>query len=74
MTDWIVMGGTFDKTSIHRGPITSLIVKAGGDLVMPGSKRDFKEILRALKQGELSRKVLEENATRVLRLIRRIKG
>ena len=66
MTDWIVDMAQ-DKQSIHRMPIAAEIAKAGGDLVMPGSKGDFDSIVKAAKSGELELKQLQINATRVLR-------
>ncbi|MCR5272351.1 MAG: glycoside hydrolase family 3 C-terminal domain-containing protein [Lachnospiraceae bacterium] len=68
MTDWIVMGGTFDKSSKYRGPKASLIAAAGGDLVMPGCKDDVKDILKGIEKGVLTRKQLLINATRVYRM------
>lgn len=66
MTDWIVDMAQ-DKQSLHRMPIAAEIAKAGGDLVMPGSKGDFDSIVKAAKSGELELKQLQINATRVLR-------
>ena len=68
MTDWVIMGGTFDKSSVHPAPTPWKVAAAGGDLFMPGSKKDQQNILEALQSGQLSRKQLEINATRVLRL------
>ena len=66
MTDWIVDMAQ-DKQSLHRMPIAAEIAKAGGDLVMPGSKGDFDSIVKAAKSGELELKQLQINATRVVR-------
>ena len=66
MTDWIVDMAQ-DKQSLHRMPIAAEIAKAGGDLVMPGSKGDFDSIVKAAKSGELDLRQLQINATRVLR-------
>ena len=65
MTDWIVDMAQ-DKQSPHRMPIAAEIAKAGGDLVMPGSKGDFDSIVKAAKSGELELRQLQINATRVL--------
>ena len=66
MTDWIHPL----KNRGKRWPIAraNRVAAAGGDLFMPGSKRDFEDILAALASGELDRHQLEVNATRVLRL------
>lgn len=70
MTDWVIGGGTFDKTSVHPAPEPWRVAAAGGDLFMPGSKKDQENILAALKEGRLSRNQLENNASRVVRLAR----
>jgi len=66
MTDWVLPL----KNRGERWPIAraDCVAAAGGDLFMPGSKRDFDDILAALASGELDRNQLEANATRVLRL------
>ncbi len=65
MTDWIVNGGTMNKASIHPAPNAAKIAAAGGDLVMPGSKGDYENILKALQNGSLEKKQVQINATRV---------
>ena len=72
MTDWIIMGGTMDKKSAFPGPRADRIAAAGNDLTMPGSAADVKAILRGLQDGTVSREQLEINASRLLRLIRRL--
>ena len=72
MTDWIVMGGTMDKHSRHPGPHADLIAAAGNDLTMPGSKADLKRIAKGLKDGTVTRRDLECNATHILRIARRL--
>lgn len=72
MTDWVIMGGTFDRSSLHPGPQPWKVAAAGGDLFMPGSKKDRQNILDALKDGRLSRKQLEINASRVLFLAEKL--
>lgn len=74
MTDWVIGGGTFDKTSVHLAPEPWKVASAGGDLFMPGSKKDQQNIQAALKSRQLSRRQLEINATRVLRLARELAG
>ena len=74
MTDWLVAGGFLSRNSKYPAPKASGIAAAGGDLVMPGGKGDYKDILAALKTGKLSRTQLEINATRVLRMTKLLKG
>lgn len=70
MTDWLVASGLLSRNSKYAPPKASTIAAAGGDLIMPGGKGDYKDILASLKAGSLSREQLEINATRVYRLIR----
>lgn len=74
MTDWMVRFNMSSKESRHRKGLIPLIAAAGGDLIMPGSKADVKEILAGLKNGELSRKQLQINATRVYRKAKELHG
>ena len=67
VTDWIVAMMAPHKASIHPAPCPKCIARAGGDIIMPGSKAAYKAILRALRRGTLSRKQLEQNATHYLR-------
>ena len=72
MTDWIMQMPKLGS----RYPITRAdkVAAAGGDLVMPGNKRDVRHVLEALKAGTLSRGQLEINCSRTLRLIRTLRG
>lgn len=67
MTDW-VMTMMDSKNSVYRNSISGEVAKAGGDLFMPGGKKDYENVLNALKSGTLDRKQLEINATRVARM------
>lgn len=66
MTDWLVASGMLSQGSKYAPPTASSIAAAGGDLVMPGGKADYKDVLTAIKGGKLARKQLEINATRVI--------
>ena len=57
MTDWF--GG--------KDPVTQM--KAGNDLLMPGTPNQTKAIVDAVKDGKLDENVLDRNAERVLELI-----
>ena len=56
MTDWF--GG--------KDPVAQM--KAGNDLLMPGTPMQTKAIIEAVKSGALDEKILNENAERVLQL------
>ena len=68
MTDWVMTVMT-DSRSVHRNALSDEVAKAGGELFMPGNKKDYERVLKALKDGSLSRKQLEVNASRLIRSI-----
>lgn len=68
MTDWVVAFMNSSR-SIYRNSLSNEVVKAGGDLFMPGCKSDYENVMNALKDGSLSRKQIEINATRIVRMI-----
>ena len=72
MTDWLV-GGMDLKDAVYPAAKASRIVASGGELVMPGGKGDFEDLMAALKAGRLTRKQLLINATRLVGLIRSMK-
>lgn len=63
MSDWIVRmnmsGGKYEL------PLSYEIAAAGGDVMMPGSKGDWKTLIKGLKSGKVSRRQLEINAGRM---------
>ncbi|MCF0133779.1 MAG: glycoside hydrolase family 3 C-terminal domain-containing protein [Blautia sp.] len=67
MTDWVIEMMK-SANSVHRNSLSNEVVKAGGDLFMPGCRKDYDKVLAALKNGSLSREQLLVNATRVLRV------
>jgi beta-glucosidase len=68
MTDWVMTVLSSSK-SIYRNALSYEVAKAGGELFMPGTKKDYERVLGALKDGSLSRKQLETNASRLIRTI-----
>ncbi len=70
MTDWVVRGLTGAKGSIYTVPNPARIAAAGGDLFMPGSKDDYQQLLDGFKAGVVSKRTLQENATRVYHMAR----
>ena len=72
MTDWVI-NMMMNRKSVYPGACASKTVKAGGDLYMPGGPADFKNLMDALKSGELTRADLERTGTRVLRMVLKMK-
>ena len=72
MSDWVLPIMNSGKNK-YPGPHPAKIAAAGNDLTMPGGKRDFKDMLRGLKDGVVTRRQLQINASRVLRLARELK-
>lgn len=74
MTDWIQSGRSLCSKSKYRAPYASKNVKAGNDLTMSGSKKDYHDIMKALKRGIISRDDLVYSASRIYRSILKQKG
>lgn len=68
MTDWVVNGGTMDKSSKYPAPVPYKVAAAGNDLFMPGGKKDYENLLKAIRTGEIDRRQVQINASRVYRL------
>ena len=66
MTDWVVADGIGNrKEDIYPKVKPQLTAAAGSDLFMPGCRKDFKNMLKGLSDGSVSREQLQINATRV---------
>ena len=72
MTDWVMEVMTSAK-SAYRNALASEVAKAGGDLFMPGTKKDYDNVKEALLAGTITREQLEINASRVIRMIDEMK-
>lgn len=68
MTDWVVAGYQNELDCIHPVADAGNVAAAGGDLFMPGSQHDYDRIKAALDAKTVSKKQLQLNATRVLRM------
>lgn len=68
MTDWVVDALSSSTENKYRGALAPEVVKAGGDLFMPGCQADFDRVLAALGEGSIDRKQIQQNATRVYRM------
>ena len=73
MTDWILSGRSFCSKSHYPAPYASNNILAGNDLTMSGAPKDYKDIMKALKNGKLKRDDLIYSASRIYRSICRQK-
>ena len=73
MSDWILSGRSFCKAAKYMAPYASKNILAGNDLTMPGGKKDYIDIIKALKNKSLTRDDLIFSASRVYRAIKRQK-
>ena len=73
MSDWVI-AITAAKDSKYREARAAESAMAGGDLFMPGSRNDYAGVLRAIRDGTLSRRQAERSASRVYRMARKLTG
>ena len=72
MTDWWASSMMISKKDKHPVIQPPAVASAGGDLFMPGKRKDYERNLRALKSGRLSREQVEINATRIVLAARKL--
>jgi len=68
MTDWVVAMMSGGKKEKYAGPEAYKVAKAGNDVFMPGSKKEFDNLKAALASGKLERAQLEHNVSRVIHI------
>lgn len=71
MTDWIIAGKKEDGV-VYSEPQAYRVASTGGELFMPGSHADYKNVLEALNDGKLSREQAEINVTRLYRMVKEL--
>ncbi len=69
MSDWIQTGLSLTKDAKYPAVHTSNMIRAGNDLMMPGSIVDYDDVISAVEEGRLSRRDLERSASRIYHLI-----
>ena len=72
MTDWII-SFMYGKGK-YAAPDAAKTAAAGNDLTMPGGAGDFKALMKGLRTGLVDRVQLQINATRVIRMARKLAG
>lgn len=73
MTDWIIAIMT-GKGNKYAPPHAAKIAAAGNDIIMPGSPGDLKAMEQGLQSGLLTRRQLESNVSRIIRLAKLLTG
>ncbi|MBR0418386.1 MAG: glycoside hydrolase family 3 C-terminal domain-containing protein [Erysipelotrichaceae bacterium] len=73
MTDWITGGLLLNASPKYAPPNAGKVAAAGNSLFMPGSKRDYKQIMRGLKNNTVTREQLMINASHLLKVIDNLK-
>ena len=71
MTDWVISMSE-NKQSANRNSKPRYVAAAGGDLFMPGGKKDYEDLLAGIKAGDVSEKQVKINASRVLKMARKL--
>ena len=71
MTDWVVRFMQNEYKYKNATPIN--VIKAHGDIFMPGSKYDYELVMDGLKKGLVQREDLEINASRLYKVIKELK-
>ena len=74
ISDWIATKQIYVKSSIHPCTYASRNIKGGMNICMPGSSSDVKNMKKALRKKELTRKDLLVNASIILQMIKKLKN
>ncbi|MCR4634514.1 MAG: glycoside hydrolase family 3 C-terminal domain-containing protein [Erysipelotrichaceae bacterium] len=70
MTDWVVATGMLSKDAKYPSPSAAKVAAASHSLFMPGSKKDYDDLLAGLKDGRVSKKQLQINGSRLFRIFK----
>ena len=74
MTDWIVGGDLLGSGSKYPTPSSPRVAASGHTLFMPGSKKDYEELVQGIKDGVVSREQLKWNAHWLLETLKITRG
>lgn len=74
MTDWIVGGDLLSSGGKYGAPSAPHVAASGHTLFMPGSKKDYEELVQGIKDGLVSRKQLKWNAHWLLETLKITRG
>ena len=68
MTDWVTATDVVAKNAKYPSPSAARVAASGHSLFMPGSKKDYEDILAGLKDGRVSKKQLQINGSRLFKI------
>ena len=68
MTDWIIGGDILGGDGKYGAPSAPRAAASGHTLFMPGSKKDYEELVQGIKDGIVSREQLKWNAHWLLKV------
>ena len=71
MTDWII-GAMYGRKNKYPAPNVARSAAAGNDLTMPGGAGDLKAMMKGLREGAVTRRQLQINASRIIRTARKL--
>ena len=74
MTDWIVGGDILGGGGKYDAPSAPRVAASGHSLFMPGSKKDYEELVQGIKDGIVSRAQLKWNAHWLLETLKITRG
>ena len=74
MTDWIVGGDLLSSGGKYGAPSAPRVAASGHSLFMPGSKKDYEELVQGIKDGLVSQKQLKWNAHWLLETLKITRG
>ena len=74
MTDWIVGGDLLGSGSKYPAPSSPRVAASGHTLFMPGSRKDYEELVQGIKDGIVSREQLKWNAHWLLETLKITRG
>ena len=74
MTDWIVGGDILGGSGKYSAPSAPRVAASGHTLFMPGSKKDYEELVQGIKDGIVSRAQLKWNAHWLLETLKITRG
>ncbi len=74
MTDWGTTSQSGNEAHKYKASTCAGCIRAGNDLIMPGSGEDYENLLSSIQNGEVSPGQIRRCVKRILRMMLRIDG